>query len=44
MVETLFLDLEEILKDKPITPKCSDDKAYGKCLVWTKDKGWKEER
>ena len=34
-------ELEEILKGKPATPQCSDDKSYGKCLIWTKEVGWR---
>lgn len=34
------ITLEEILKDKPPTPHCSDDKSYGPCLVWTEKTGW----
>ena len=40
MEEKLFPELEEILKDKPDTPTCPEDKEYGKCLTWTKEKGW----
>lgn len=32
--------MDEILKDKPATPECPEDEAYGKALVWTKEKGW----
>lgn len=35
------LELEEILKDKPPTPKCPDEKEHGKCLIWAKEEGWK---
>lgn len=34
------MTLEEILKDKPKTPECTEEKEYGKCIVWTKEKGW----
>jgi hypothetical protein len=44
METSIFSELEEILKDKPETPRCSDEKAYGKCLVWTRDTGWRIER
>lgn len=38
------LELEEILKTKPNTPQCPDEKEYGKCLVWKKETGWYETR
>lgn len=36
------MDLEKILIDKPPTPECSDDAAYGPCLVWTEKEGWRK--
>ena len=36
-------ELEEIVKDKPKTPQCPDEKEYGKCLIWTKQIGWRKE-
>jgi hypothetical protein len=41
MVETIFLNLKEILETKPSTPKCPEDKPFGPCLIWTRDVGWK---
>lgn len=40
METSLLLELEEILKVKPETPKCPDDKSHGKCLIWTNNEGW----
>jgi len=36
-----IMEIEEILKDKPPTPKCPDESEYGPCLLWTEKEGWR---